>query len=104
MKPVADIGAVLSLLGATTVVLASELTGRSLEQAYVDIDARIARKFHFKDTSSLTAFFEISNALNRRNECCMEFELDEESEEPVLVLESIRSLPLLPSLGVIWRF
>ena len=54
--------------------------------------------------SSLTVFFEISNAFNRRNECCTEFELDDESEEPVLVLESIRSLPLLPSLGVIWRF
>lgn len=71
---------------------------------YIDVDARIARRFRFGDDSSLTAFFEISNAFNRRNECCTEFELDDESEEPVLVLESIRSLPLLPSLGVIWRF
>jgi outer membrane receptor protein involved in Fe transport len=73
-------------------------------EAYIDIDARIARKFQFRDGSSLTAFFEISNALNRRNQCCTEYELDDESEDPALVLESIRSLPLLPSLGVIWRF
>ena len=73
-------------------------------RTYIDVDARIARRFRFGDDSSLTAFFEISNMFNRRHECCTEFELDDESEEPVVVLESIRSLPLLPSLGVIWRF
>jgi hypothetical protein len=73
-------------------------------ETYVDIDARIARKFQFDGGASLTLFFEISNALNRRNTCCTEYELDDESEEPVFVTESIRSLPLLPSLGVIWRF
>jgi outer membrane receptor protein involved in Fe transport len=73
-------------------------------ETYVDIDARIARKFQFDGGGSLTFFFEISNALNRRNSCCTEYELDDESEEPLLVTESIRSLPLLPSLGVIWRF
>jgi hypothetical protein len=73
-------------------------------ETYIDIDARIARKFQFAGDASLTIFFEISNALNRRNSCCTEYELDDESEEPVLVTESIRSLPLLPSLGVIWRF
>lgn len=71
---------------------------------YVDIDARIARKFQFDGGASLTLFFEISNALNRRNTCCTEYELDPESEEPVFLTESIRSLPRLPSLGVIWRF
>ena len=73
-------------------------------RTYFDIDARIARNFRFSDGGSLTAFFEISNALNRRNECCTEFEIDSESGEPVFVQESIRSLPLLPSLGVVWRF
>lgn len=73
-------------------------------ESYLDIDARIARRFRLGDSDSLTVFFEISNALNRRNACCTEFEIDDESGEPELVLESIRSLPLLPSLGVIWRF
>ena len=73
-------------------------------ETYIDIDARIARKFQFDGGASLTLFFEISNALNRRNTCCTEYELDDESEEPVFVTESIRSLPRLPSLGVIWRF
>jgi outer membrane cobalamin receptor len=73
-------------------------------ETYFDLDARIARKFRFDGDATLTVFFEVSNALNRRNACCTEYELDDESEEPLLVLESIRSLPLLPSLGVIWRF
>jgi outer membrane receptor protein involved in Fe transport len=73
-------------------------------ETYIDIDARIARKFQFDSGASLTFFVEISNALNRRNTCCTEYELDDESEEPVFVTENIRSLPRLPSLGFIWRF
>jgi outer membrane cobalamin receptor len=73
-------------------------------ETYLDIDARIARRFQFAGADSLTVFFEISNALNRRNTCCIEYELDDESEEPVFLTESIRSLPLLPSLGIIWQF
>jgi outer membrane receptor protein involved in Fe transport len=73
-------------------------------ETYLDIDARVARKFQFDGGASLTVFLEISNALDRRNTCCTEYELDDESEEPVFLTESIRSLPRLPSLGVIWRF
>jgi len=85
-------------------VLQAPIANAQRLETYVDIDARIARKFQFDGGGSLTFFFEISNALNRRNSCCTEYELDDESEEPLLVTESIRSLPLLPSLGVIWRF
>lgn len=87
----------------TPIVHANLASGERLG-TYIDVDVRIARRFRLGDDSSLTAFLEISNVLNRRNECCTEFELEDDSEEPVLVLESIRSLPLLPSLGVIWRF
>lgn len=73
-------------------------------RSYVDIDARIARRFALAGGGSLTAFFELSNATNRRNECCIEYEIEDESDTPLLVLETIRSLPLLPSVGVIWRF
>ena len=85
------------------IVLADGVNTRRL-RSHLDLDARLARKFRLADGGSLTVFFELSNAINRRNECCTEFELDDESEQPALVVESIRSLPLLPSLGVIWRF
>ncbi len=89
--------------GETPIVHANLASGSRL-RTYLDVDVRLARRFRFLDDSSLTAFVEVSNVFNRRNECCTEFELDDESEEPVLLLESLRSLPLLPSLGVIWRF
>jgi outer membrane cobalamin receptor len=85
-------------------VLFAPIANAQRLETYVDIDARIARRFQFHGGASLTVFFEISNALNRRNTCCTEYELDDESEEPVFVTENIRSLPRLPSLGVIWRF
>jgi outer membrane receptor protein involved in Fe transport len=85
-------------------VVRADLAGGGRYRAYFDVDARLARKFHFGSRSSLTLFFEVRNVLNRRNECCTEYEIDVESEEPQFVTESIHSLPLLPSLGVIWEF
>ena len=92
------------MVDGEAVVVRADSTNTEHLRAYAEIDARLARKFQFDDRSSLTVFFELSNAFNRHNECCTEFEIDDESGEPELVLETIRSLPLLPSLGVIWRF
>ena len=85
-------------------VVRADLAGSARYRAYFDVDARLARKFHFGSRSSLTVFLEVRNVLNRRNECCTEYEIDDESEEPQFVTESVRTLPLLPSLGVIWEF
>jgi outer membrane receptor protein involved in Fe transport len=85
-------------------VVRADLASNARYRAYLDLDARLARKFHFGSRSSLTVFFEVRNVLNRRNECCTDYEIDDESEEPQFVTESVRSLPLLPSLGVIWEF
>jgi outer membrane cobalamin receptor len=76
-------------------------------RAYADLDLRIARKFRFDETNLLTVFLEVSNVLNRNNQCCIEYEYEDEEEEegePFLELESVNSLPLLPSLGFSWRF
>jgi outer membrane receptor protein involved in Fe transport len=85
------------------IVVARDVNSRRL-RSYVDIDLRIGRRFNLSGGDTLTAFFELSNALDRRNECCMEYEIDDEIEEPTLTIEPIRGLPLLPSLGVVWRF
>ena len=73
---------------------------------YVTIDARIAREFKLPD-STLTAFFEVTNMLDRNNDCCVEYELEEPDEgdaPPDLSLETRDYLPTLPSIGFIWRF
>ncbi|MGH8187155.1 MAG: TonB-dependent receptor plug domain-containing protein, partial [Steroidobacteraceae bacterium] len=71
---------------------------------YLDIDLRVAREYRFDPASSLTVFFELSNAIDRHNECCIEYEFEDEDGERFLELERIRALPLLPTLGFTLRF
>jgi len=73
---------------------------------YLTIDARIAREFELPN-STLTAFFEVTNTLDRNNDCCVQYELEEPDEgdgPPDLSLETRDYLPTLPSIGFIWRF
>jgi len=54
---------------------------------------------------SLVVTLEISNATDRRNQCCTEIEVEEDaSGEPVIFGAPQHSLPLLPSLGIRWEF
>lgn len=71
---------------------------------YVDLDLRAAREFQFSGATTLTVFFELSNVFDRTNECCVEYEFEDEDGEQFLELERIASLPLLPSLGFTFRF
>ena len=54
---------------------------------------------------SLNWFFEISNATDARNPCCVDFDLDLASDG-TLVLEKKDDywFPLLPAVGVLWEF
>jgi hypothetical protein len=53
----------------------------------------------------LSYFFELSNATNRNNECCVDFDVDTSSaNSPLLELERKNWLPLTPALGVLWQF
>lgn len=66
----------------------------------------MARKFHMQSAGTLTTFVEVNNVLSRRNECCVEYEVESEDVPGELILDrSTRGyLPLLPSLGFVWRF
>jgi hypothetical protein len=47
----------------------------------------------------------VNNLLKRNNQCCAEYQLeDEEVDEVFLDVETRGSLPLIPSVGVLWRF
>jgi hypothetical protein len=43
---------------------------------------------------------------NENNQCCVEYEITDDDEDgvPILETEPVHYLPALPSLGVIWRF
>jgi len=76
---------------------------------YARVDARVARRFDLGTAGELTAFLEISNVAKRNNDCCVEYQLEDEIDdvpidEPFLDVEARGSLPLIPSLGVLWRF
>ena len=49
----------------------------------------------------LTAFLNISNVVSRANPCCIEYSLNDSGE---LDSRNRHWLPLVPSLGVVWRF
>jgi len=53
----------------------------------------------------LTYFFELSNATNRENQCCVDFDVNSNiPNPPLLELEEKYWLPLTPAVGVLWQF
>jgi hypothetical protein len=68
------------------------------------LDVRASRKFQLSN-SELIAFVEISNVVNRENTCCTEYSTTVNSAgESVLVTEPGHWLPMVPSVGVLWKF
>jgi TonB-dependent receptor-like protein len=71
---------------------------------FTSIDLRIARRFDLGSAGELTAYAEVNNAFNRVNECCVEYQIEDEFDPPVLDVEVQDSLPLIPSIGFLWKF
>jgi hypothetical protein len=68
------------------------------------VDLRATRVFPLR-RGELSAFLELTNALDHRNDCCSEYEIEPDfAGEPVLALSPIRYLPRVPSLGFVWSF
>ena len=67
---------------------------------FASVDARLSRRFDVK-RGRLTAFIEVSNLFNRRNVCCIDWDLADDGS-----LESSFDywMPLLPAIGVLWEF
>ncbi|MEO1247314.1 MAG: TonB-dependent receptor [Pseudomonadota bacterium] len=71
---------------------------------YTSVDLRVNRHFDVR-RGSLSAFIEVSNALNRRNTCCIDWDIAV-NDSGETALESSRDywLPLLPAIGFLWEF
>ena len=72
--------------------------------SYLRLDGRIARRFSYESGSELTLFFEVSNLTNRRNDCCVEYEIETVDGATRLDAVTRASLPLVPSIGFVWDF
>jgi len=72
---------------------------------FASLDIRVSRKWKLR-RGSFMAFLEISNLTNRQNQCCLDWDLeeDEETGEDVFERGVDYWLPLLPSIGVLWEF
>ena len=71
---------------------------------FASVDFRIGRQFELSE-GELTTFVEVSNVTNRRNGCCVDWDLAEDAsgDEP-LERELDYWLPLVPAIGVLWEF
>lgn len=79
---------------------------RNAEQLpdFASLDFRLSRSFDIK-RGSLLVFVEVSNVLNRRNACCVDWDLEEfATGDPVLDYSLDYWMPLLPAVGILWEF
>lgn len=74
-------------------------------RTFASLDIRLSRKWSLR-RGSLTAFLEVSNLSNRRNDCCFDFDIEEDPVTGEDVLENSFDywMPLLPAIGVLWEF
>ena len=74
-------------------------------ETFASLDFRISRRWQL-NRGSLLAFLEISNLTNRRNQCCFDYDLEEDEDTGEEFLESSFDywLPLMPAVGVLWEF
>ena len=71
---------------------------------FSSVDIRLSRKFDVR-RGSLLAFVEVSNLFNRRNVCCIDWDLEEDiAGNESLEFSHDYWLPLLPAIGILWEF
>jgi len=72
--------------------------------SYARVDLRANRDVVLAN-SKLSFYLEVTNLLDRENECCVEdYHVEPGRPAPVLVIEKSYWLPILPSFGVHWEF
>lgn len=72
---------------------------------FATLEARVNRRFQFGDHKVLNVFAEVSNALNRQNPCCVDFDLVyDNAGVPGVERQQDYWLPLIPAIGFILEF
>lgn len=90
--------------GSTALVAVIEPRNSRRHDAFRSLDVRLSRRFNVP-RGELTAFLEVTNLSNRENPCCTEYSIvvDEDGNRSVVANDGTW-LPIVPSLGVVWRF
>ena len=71
---------------------------------FATFDWRISREFPVRH-GRLSGFVEVTNTTNRKNECCFDYDLDEDDDGNVFLDGTVDHwLPIIPAIGVLWEF
>ena len=89
--------------GMHSLVLTTSPLNEQRHSVFHTLDVRISRDFRIRQ-GELAVFLEVSNLYDRDNECCLEYTILPGVTGPVLSESEGHWLPLVPSLGVVWRF
>jgi len=105
--PITDLGIVTTPLpggGYDVDAVVGPRNGARMD-AYARVDMRVSREVMLAK-SKLSLYMEVTNLLNRKNECCIEeYRVEPRvGGPPVLEVEESYWLPLLPSFGFQWEF
>jgi outer membrane receptor protein involved in Fe transport len=77
---------------------------RSRFTYYNTLDFRVTRTFALP-RGVLDVFIEANNALSRENPCCVEYDFTQNLDGSVTYVRDVDPwLPLVPSIGVLWRY
>ena len=73
--------------------------------SFASLDFRLSRTWKLR-RGSFMAFLEVSNLTNRKNQCCLDWDLEEDEETGEEVFERGVDywMPRLPAIGVLWEF
>ena len=72
--------------------------------AYNSLDLRVARTFQLS-RGALDVYVEVANATNRRNECCVEYKVEQDINGATVINRKVDEwLAIVPSAGVLWRY
>jgi hypothetical protein len=70
---------------------------------FASVDARVSHEWSLP-RGTLTLHAEVTNMLDRRNPCCTDITYETDGVTPTLEIERRHWLPLVPSVGVLWKF
>ena len=72
--------------------------------SYASVDARVSRDFELR-RGTLGVFAEVTNLLDRQNHCCTDFDYETEEDGAAVLEREYRNwLPLIPNVGLLWKF
>lgn len=90
--------------GSSSLVASTTERNALRHSVFHTIDVRASREFNVS-IGELTGFIEVTNLYNRENPCCTKYRLQTDANGArTLTANQGNWLPIIPSLGVVWRF